>query len=118
MLGSAKGDIKGRLRDTLDEYTKEVSLFAERKNKYLRQGRAHLIFFYEHPGVSMSYEDYLKLFLYLRLLGENSKRNILKRSQIIVQLNCENKKRGFNILNCGTGVRLGGKIHVFERNCI
>lgn len=119
MLGSAKGDIKGRMRDTLDEYTKEVSLFAGEK-KINTSGKGELISssFMNTSGVSMSYEDYLKLFLYLRLLGENSKRNILKRSQIIVQLNCENKKRGFNILNCGTGVRLGGKIHVFEKEII
>lgn len=118
-LGSAKGDIKGRLRDTLDEYTKEVSLFAGEK-KINTSGKGELISssFMNTSGVSMSYEDYLKLFLYLRLLGENSKRNILKRSQIIVQLNCENKKRGFNILNCGTGVRLGGKIHVFEKEIV
>ncbi len=118
-LSSAKGDIKGRLRDTLDEYTKEVSMFAGEK-KINASGKGELISssFMNTSGVGMSYEDYLNLFLYLRLLGENSKRNILKRSQVIVQLNCENKKRGFNILNCGTGVRLGGKIHVFEKEII
>ena len=72
MLGSAKGDIKGRLRDTLDEYTKEVSLFAGEK-KINTSGKGELISssFMNTSGVSMSYEDYLKLFLYLRLLGEN-----------------------------------------------
>ena len=107
ILNAGKENIKGRLNGMLDDYAKEISVWSG------DDGKSFSIL--NSSGIAMSYKDYLKLFLYLGLVRSTSKQDILKRAEVIIQLNCKEKNPKFNILKCNTGVRLGGKVRVFEK---
>ncbi len=107
ILNAGKENIKGRLSGLLDDYTKEISVWSD------DSGQSSSIL--HSSGIAMSYKDYLKLFLYLGLVRSASKQHILRRAEVIIQLNCKEKNPKFNILECKTGVRLGGKVRVFEK---
>lgn len=117
ILNSASEDVKGRLNKSLSNYTKELSKWSgesiglESDNKNEKDSAS----IFGSSGISMSYKDYLRLFIYVGLISDKSKDSLLRRSQVIMELNCKAVSPDFSILNCFTGVSLGGKIRVAEK---
>lgn len=57
-------------------------------------------------GIGMTYKDYLRIFALIGLSSKSGKENILKRSSVIMQINCSDAHSGFNITKCFVSVRL------------
>ena len=62
--------------------------------------------------VGMSYLDYLKMFALIGLSSDSTKTNMLKRTIIIMQINCVFKSAGFNITKCYFAVNLKSEVNV------
>lgn len=60
----------------------------------------------DFSGMGMTYRDYLKLFALIGLCTKSGKENMLKRCAVVMQINCAEKKSGFDITRCYRGVRL------------
>ena len=96
-INSASGKAKEETISVIEEYSKSIS-------KYVGETGDNSVSTFS--GMGMTYKDYIKVFSLIGLSSKESKSNMLKRCAVIMQIDCSNKSKNFNITKCFTGVRL------------
>jgi len=62
--------------------------------------------------LSMTYEDYLLLFALIKLSSDSGKSSVLKRSEVVMQINCQKVDEAFDISKCYTGATINVKSRI------
>lgn len=96
-LSSANEKVKTKTINIINEYTKSLSEFIGNTS----EGSIST-----YSGMGMTYQDYLRIFALIGLSTKNGKESLLKRCAIVMQIDCDNKSKGFNITECFVSVRL------------
>lgn len=96
-LASASESAKAKSVEIINGYAEEIAEFTgESSDNSVSKSSA----------LGMTYKDYLKLFMLLGMTSEKGKENMLKRLTVVMQINCENKKSGFEITGCFREIKL------------
>lgn len=97
VLEKASDKVKEEAIEIIEDYQEELSEFI---------GGSDTASVSTSSGLGMTYVDYLRLFLLIRLCSNTGKSNIMKRCSVIMQINCQNEDSEFNITKCYTQVKI------------
>lgn len=87
-----------------EETVKAINEYAASLSEFVGESTGGSVSSYS--GMGMTYKDYLRLFTLIGLSSEKGKANILKRSAVVMQINCSKAQSSFNITKCFVSVRL------------
>ncbi|NLL62975.1 MAG: hypothetical protein GX241_01835 [Ruminococcaceae bacterium] len=106
-LDSTSEKVKDNAVKVINEYAKNLSSSISGTNSETGSGNISAF-----AGFGMTYNEYLKIFSLIALSRESTKKNVLRRCALVMQINCSNVTEEFNILNCYTSVTIGAKTKI------
>lgn len=106
ILSSTKGNVKNQVVGKMNEYAEQMASYLG-SSATAPQGAISA-----SSGLSMSYQDFLKMMVFVGLQNAKWKQNMLLRSAQVMQINGAKKTSGFRITACYTSITLEADVAI------
>lgn len=105
----------------VNDYTEKLSIFLGKSPETSGISGSTIS---SHSGMGMNYKDYLKVFAFLKMCNEDTKKQMLRRAMCVMQINCsgtktpgsfgvsESPNTTFDISKCYTRIEFKSKVNV------
>lgn len=112
-----KNEVKKCLLKGKDISKEELTIAIEKYTDYLSEFTGHDTDYSEESfssctGLGLTYEDYIRVFLLLRLKNKDTQKRILSRTAEVMQINCFKEEKTFDLRRCTLGICLKAEVKI------